>query len=163
MPHQLRPAIATTEVSPTNEPERLHPLLWPLAAYLAIATITLFLVAQVDALAAWVMPWDEKPNRWHEGSAGWMALFPLTTPVLLVYGLVRLGYAVPLRAIELVWRGVKRVGLYFADAWNAVRRLIHRTREALRLMLHDAMRAVRRTAEVTVRRVRAALGRLPRQ
>jgi hypothetical protein len=89
-----------------------------------------------------------------------MALFPLTTPVLLVYGFVRLGYAVPLRGIELVWRAVKRVGVYFTDAWNAVRRLIHRTREALRVMLHDAMRAVRRTADVTVRRVRAALGRL---
>jgi hypothetical protein len=161
VPSKLQPAIATsTSVTASGEPERLHPVLWPLAAYLAVGTLLLFVVSQLDSVAAYVMPWDEKGNRWHEGSAGWMALYPLTLPVLLVYATVRLGYALPLRGLELVWRGIRRIGEYLATAWAAVRALIRRTREALQAMLHDAMRAVRRAAERTVRSVREALARV---
>lgn len=159
VPSKLQPAIATS-TSVTAKPERLHPVLWPLAAYLAVGTILLFIVSQLDGAAAYVMPWDEKGHRWHEGSAGWMALFPLTLPILVVYGTVRLGYAVPLRGLELVWRAIRRLGMHLASAWEAVRALIRRTREAMQAMLHDAMRAVRRTAERTVRSVREALARV---
>jgi hypothetical protein len=164
VPSRLQPAIATSNtVTAAVKPERLHPVLWPLAAYLAVGTIVLFLVSQVDGAAAYVMPWDEKGNRWHEGSAGWMALFPLTVPVLLVYATIRLGYAIPLRGLELVWRGIRRIGEHLATAWASVRALIKRTREAMQAMLHDAMRAVRRTAERTVRSVREVLARVTRR
>jgi hypothetical protein len=116
----------------------------------------------VDALAVAVMPWDAKPNRWHEGSAGWMALFPITAPVLVGYGLARLSVAMPARVVELAWRCGRVLGDHLASAWHAVRSLIVRTRHAVRAKLHDAMRAVRRTADTTVRRVRAALARLGR-
>ena len=152
MTQSLRPAVP---VSTPAENEKLSPLLWPLAAYLAIGTIVLFAVAQLDALAAYVSPWDAKANRWHEGSAGWMALFPLTVPALVVFSALRLGIAVPARIIE-------RVGAALTTAWNAVRVAIGRVREALQVVLQDAMRAVRRTAETTVRRVRAALARVTR-
>lgn len=160
VPSKLQPAIATSTSVTAAKPERLHPVLWPLAAYLAVGTILLFLVSQLDGVAAYVMPWDEKGNRWHEGSAGWMAVFPLTVPILIVYAAVRFGYAVPLRGLELVWRAVRRLGAYLESAWHSVRALIRRTREAMQAMLHDAMRAVRRTAERTVRSVREALARL---
>lgn len=164
VPSKLHPAIASsTSVTPSVKPERLHPVLWPLAAYLAVGTVLLFLVAQVDGLAAYILPFDAERNRWHEGSAGWMALFPVTVPVLLVYGLIRVGYAVPLRGLELVWRGLRQLGVHLATAWAAVRSLIRRTREAMQAMLHDAMRAVRRTAERTVRSVREALARVTRR
>jgi hypothetical protein len=161
---KLRPAVVTSAAAPPEEaPERLSPILWPLAAYLAIGTLVLFLVSQLDGVATAVAPWEGERNRWHESSAGWIALFPLTAPVLVIYGLTRIGFAIPARAIELVWRCARALGRYLSDAWAAVRVLVRRTREAIDTMLRDAMRAVKRAAETTVRRVRAALSRASRR
>ena len=62
---KLRPAVATSPSATVETPERLSPLLWPLAAYLAVGTLILFAVAQLDSLAAYISPWDAKANRWH--------------------------------------------------------------------------------------------------
>ena len=159
---KLRPAVEVSASTPVENPERLSPLLWPLAAYLAVGTLLLFAVAQLDALAAYISPWDAKANRWHEGSAGWMALFPVTVPVLIVVGVVRLTTAIPLRGLELAVRVAYRIGAAFARAWEAVRAAMRRMRAAMQAMLQDAMRAVRRAADQTVRRVRAALARVTR-
>lgn len=165
---KLRPAVVTS-TNMSEDPdrperhERLSPILWPLAAYLALGTLVLFLVSQLDAAAAALMPWESKPSRWHESSAGWIALFPLTAPVLVVQGVARIGLAIPARALDLLWRFARELGRYLADAWAAVRALVRRTREALRMMLGDAMRAVRRTADTTIRKVRAALSRAARR
>lgn len=160
---KLRPAVVTSTATVSEEPEKLSPILWPLAAYLAIGTLVLFLVSQLDSAAAALMPWEAKPNRWHESSAGWIALFPLTAPVLVVHGATRVGLAIPARGVELTWRVARALGHYLADAGATVRALIRRTREALRIMLGDAMRAVRRAADSTVRKVRAALSRASRR
>lgn len=149
---QLRPSVANSSTEP-DEPVRLSPLLWPLAAYLAAGTLLLFAVSQVDALAAWSMPWDAKAARWHEGSAGWVAIYPLTLPFLLVFAVIRLGVALPARLIE-------RIGHAVTTAWRAVRAAIRRVREAVHAALRDAMTAVRQAANLTVRRVRAMLARL---
>ena len=78
-------------------------------------------------------------------------------------GLTRVGLAVPARGVELVWRAARAVGRYLSEAWAVVRALVRRTREAIDTMLRDAMRAVKRAAETTVRRVRAALARASRR
>lgn len=161
---KLRPAIETSTTAPPDEaPERLSPILWPLAAYLAIGTLVLFLVSQLDTVATTLMPWESKPERWHESSAGWIALFPVTVPVFIVYGLTRIGFAIPARMIELVWRAARAFGRSLSDAWGTVRALVRRTREAIDTMLRDAMRAVKHAAETTIRRVRAALSRAARR
>lgn len=160
---KLRPVVVTSGAPPEQMPERLSPILWPLAAYLAVGTLVLFLVSQLDGVASTLMPWDSERNRWHESSAGWIALFPLTAPVLVFYGLTRVGLAVPARGVELVWRAARAVGRYLSEAWAVVRALVRRTREAIDTMLRDAMRAVKRAAETTVRRVRAALARASRR
>jgi hypothetical protein len=160
---KLRPAVVTSTAPMPDEPVRLSPILWPLAAYLAIGTLALFLVSQLDAVATALMPWDAKPNRWHESSAGWIAVFPVTVPVLVVYGVARFGLAIPARAVDLVWRAVRELGRYLSEAWATVRALIRRTREMLQLALRDATRAVKRTAETTVQKMRAVLSRASRR
>jgi hypothetical protein len=160
---KLRPAVVTSTATMPEEPVRLSPILWPLAAYLAIGTLALFLVSQLDTVAGMLIPWDAKPNRWHESSAGWIAVFPATAPVLVVYGLTRIGLAVPARAVDLLWRAVRELGRYLSEAWAAVRALIRRTREMLQLALRDAMRAVKRTAETTVQKMRTVLSRANRR
>ena len=148
-------------------PERIHPLLWPLAAYLAVGTLVLFLVSQVDAAAAYVLPWTARRGRWHEGSAGWMTLFPITAPVLLAYAVTRLGFALPARAIHLIGSSVMwlwdAVGAALARAWTGVRTALARARVTVQTVLRDVRATVRRNAELAVRRVREALARLSRR
>jgi len=159
-PSKLSPAVASAGISAPADSYRLHPLMWPLAAYLSVGTLLLFLVSQVDTIAASVMPWDAKPNKWHEGSAGWMAIFPITAPVLLAYAVTRTALALPARAIYTVGTAVRALARHVAHAWESVRGAIRRAREAMQRMLHDTLGAVRRGAELTVRRVRAALTRM---
>jgi hypothetical protein len=149
---KLRPAVDTSTAVTTVEPAKVSPALWPLVGYFGLGTILLFLMSQLDRLATAIMPGDTSSKTWHEGSAGWIALYPATLPILLVREIVLLAVAIPARVVVATWNGLRRA---LEAAWSTARAAIARIREVLR----EAMRVVRRSANVAIQRVRATLAR----
>ncbi len=167
---KLRPMVATSAAATAAERVRVSPLLWPLVGYLGAGTVVLFGVTQLERLSVAIAPWPGRARRWHEASAGWMALYPVTVPLLLLRVALLLALAIPARGAYWLGSAVRRFVVALADAWHfvhsMVRRALHAARAAvvrllawLRPLLAEAMRAVRQTAEATVRQVRAALAR----
>ena len=70
---KLQPSVGATVPVEPQDLGRISPILWPLVGYLGAGTLLLFLVSQVERLAAAVAPWEASGTRWHEASTGWIA------------------------------------------------------------------------------------------
>ena len=148
---KLRPEVVTA-AAVSGEGTKVSPLLWPLVGYLGAGTLLLYLVAQLERLAFAIKGGAGSGVAWHEVSPGWVAVYPVTLPLLLVRVAALYVYAIPAGLVRLLRTAVTR-------ALRAARALVVSIVAWLRPLLADAMRAVRQTAEATVRRVRAALSR----
>jgi hypothetical protein len=154
---ELRASVGSSGPAEPRDLSRISPVLWPLVVYLGLGTFLYWAVSQLERLAAAIAPWDAEGKRWHEVSPGWIAIYPVALPLLVLRGLGLLALAVPARLFWSGWRAVRHLALAAVDAYRLVRRLVARALEVARQKLREAMDAVRQASRAAVSRVQALL------